>query len=71
MLNMACVYPAFAPQTRSQGIKSCYEVRDISVRGVFCIQSNVDKNKVLSMKLAGACALKSLTLPGCLELLEC
>lgn len=40
----------FEKQTRSPGIKSCYEVRDISLRGSFVFQACADETKVLYLE---------------------
>ena len=48
-------------KTRSPGIKSCYEVRDILMRGVFELCAVPDKHRVLTLRMSGTglpcCAL--------------
>lgn len=44
----------FEEQTRSPGIKSCYEVQDISRRGLFVLRSCAFENQVLFLEMKGA-----------------
>jgi hypothetical protein len=41
----------FEKQTRSPGIKSCYDVRDISTHGVFKFLVHEDKNSMLELQI--------------------
>jgi energy-coupling factor transporter ATP-binding protein EcfA2 len=53
LMNIQSCFEAFQQlserQTKSPGIKCCFDIRDISVAGVFCITSHSNKNNILTL----------------------
>ena len=41
----------FTKQTRSPGIKSCYDIREISLKGTFFFQASANTDEVLVLEL--------------------
>ena len=56
----------FEKQTRSAGVKSCYDLNDIHKIGRFMLQARQDRSKVLSLRFvqSAAAAAESLTRPN-------
>ena len=54
----------FEKQTRSAGVKSCYDLNEIYKRGRFVLRASQDRSKVLSLRYEAAGAASVATRPN-------